>query len=220
MHVELRGILGQYNTTVSPPDGSGPLQVRLTIGVIDDRPAVVGVEIWGVDPSVVDRQLGARGRRRIKQTAIAPITATGVRLPLRKLLEKWIALQQQRARSVPELRFAAEVLQPGQPEAAATFAKLADRIDAIAARLPRRRRGHPPTLDLAHFKTVADLYDAALRSGSSHPRKDVAKAMHANESTAAKWIARCRTPEVGLLPPTSPGRSRGGEGVNDAPYKV
>ncbi|MGD0894559.1 MAG: hypothetical protein ABSA08_00830 [Acidimicrobiales bacterium] len=64
--MELRRVLGQSTETITARDGSRR-RLRLTYGLVDDRPQVVGVELWGADPQLVADELA--GRDAILDTA-------------------------------------------------------------------------------------------------------------------------------------------------------
>ena len=66
----------------------------------------------------------------------------------------------------------------------------------------------PPSVR-AHFAEVARIYSEALDGGDRSPRMRVVEQMGVSKSTAAKWIARCRTLKPPLLPRTTPGRAAG-----------
>ncbi|HWC35809.1 MAG TPA: hypothetical protein VG650_13410 [Mycobacteriales bacterium] len=55
-----------------------------------------------------------------------------------------------------------------------------------------------------HYREVADVYAAALQSGSKSPTAEVAKHFTVEKSSAAKKVARAR--QRGFLPPTTRGR--------------
>lgn len=58
------------------------------------------------------------------------------------------------------------------------------------------------------LREIADLYRAALASGSRSPTREVGERKHVARSTAARWIAKARS--KGFLGPSI--RGRGGEG--------
>lgn len=69
------------------------------------------------------------------------------------------------------------------------------------------RVGHGARLTDRDLKEVADLYRAAVASGSRSPTREVAERKHVARSTAARWVSRARG--KGFLGP--PIRGRGGE---------
>lgn len=80
-------------------------------------------------------------------------------------------------------------------------------LEAIPAQLevfqnPARRRRY----DDEHWTRVATVYDHAWATGSA-PTKAVAESFEVTRSTAAKWVAICRT--MDLLPPTEKTKPRG-----------
>jgi hypothetical protein len=69
----------------------------------------------------------------------------------------------------------------------------------------RTGRGRPPKYGLDHFEDVARVYRGAFARNRT-PTRGVARHFEVTESTAAKWVARCRA--LGLLPKTTRGRAR------------
>lgn len=69
------------------------------------------------------------------------------------------------------------------------------------------RPGRKPK-GLAHYRRVAEVYQAASEAGRP-PVNAVMREFGAKKGTAAKWIHLCRY-EYGLLPPTTRGRQRAG----------
>jgi hypothetical protein len=66
---------------------------------------------------------------------------------------------------------------------------------------PRRRKAD----DREHFEAVAAVYRAACsRPGRKRPTEAVKEQFSVSHSSATKWVHRAR--ELGLLPPTTPGR--------------
>ena len=63
---------------------------------------------------------------------------------------------------------------------------------------PKAKPGRPALYGPAHFVEVAAVYTGAHVEGK-HPTKAVADHFHVARSTAAKWVARCRSPKLGLL---------------------
>jgi hypothetical protein len=88
----------------------------------------------------------------------------------------------------------------------ARLAELAPEVEAaereraaLAGSPPlKARAGRPPMYGPDHFAKVAAVYTTAHRAGK-HPTKAVADHFHVARSTAAKWVARCRSPKLGLL---------------------
>jgi hypothetical protein len=70
-----------------------------------------------------------------------------------------------------------------------------------------RRQGRPPLYGMDHWRKVSVVYrkaDATNKKGT----RAVARHFGVTQSTAAHWVARCREPEIGLLPPTTRGKTR------------
>ncbi len=74
-----------------------------------------------------------------------------------------------------------------------------------------RRLGRP-IYSAEHWNKVAETYLERFRIGSPSPTADVAAHFNVSESTAAKWIARCRRPPLNLLPSTTQGKAKAKEG--------
>lgn len=73
----------------------------------------------------------------------------------------------------------------------------------------RRRPGRRPEWTTERLAAeIAPVYNAAWRRGE-HPTQAVASHNNISRSLAAKLVARCRRPDIGLLPPTNTGRARG-----------
>ena len=92
--MEAPEILGRSDFTYRPADGSGPWRVRLTMALVEGHPAVVGVEMFGVDPRHVVAELPNAPERVLARGSpplTAPISATDIRLPLGRLREEWSA---------------------------------------------------------------------------------------------------------------------------------
>jgi transposase len=128
----------------------------------------------------------------------APVTASALRgVPLGRLIDQTL-LEQTKA-----LRRWAREAGPIGREAD----HLRDRVAAAEASLGRGP-GRPPEYSEDHFRLVADAYTRSWKIGRP-PTQAVAAQHHVSHSTAAKWVARAR--EMGFLPPTKRGRSRGGQ---------
>jgi hypothetical protein len=68
--------------------------------------------------------------------------------------------------------------------------------------------GRGAALSDSDLREIADLYRAAIASGSRSPTRDVGERKHVARSTAARWVAQTRS--KGFLGPSI--RGRGGEG--------
>jgi len=76
----------------------------------------------------------------------------------------------------------------------------------VIASVNRGRGGRPPLYKPEHWSAVADIYRAAFADGRLTPTRAVAREFRVPQSTAAKWVARCR--DLGLLPLTTRGKAR------------
>lgn len=118
-----------------PDRDTGPYLLRLTFAVIDERPEVVGIEMWGQEPPTADRHTQW-------EAVAAPdgplrITSTAIRLPLDRL--------------------AAEAF-----ENLGIHVPLEPRP---LAKGPSSEVGRPPEYGDDHWRLVAGIYSAALRRG-------------------------------------------------------
>jgi hypothetical protein len=92
------------------------------------------------------------------------------------------------------------------PDGTSRFAMFSGAAEGIyEATLASTGRGASLTDD--DLKEIAEIYRAAIASGSRSPTHDVGERKHVARSTAARWIARARS--KGLLGPAI--RGRGGE---------
>ncbi len=178
-----------------PDSQSGPWFVRAHWADIDGTPACVGVELWkGVQPT--------EDRTRYRAIRGAPqegIGGTDLRsIPIGRVLEAlW---SQQREECTSMLARVAERAAAGGEEGTADFLRgFAARISTTSPAQVRR-----PWADRSHFDAVAQVYREALRDRRA-PTLAVAEHFTVSHSTAAKWARRAR--ELGLLSPTSRGRS-------------
>jgi hypothetical protein len=80
----------------------------------------------------------------------------------------------------------------------------------------QKRAGRRPYWNAERLAEVASVYDAAWQRGAD-PTKAVAEHVAVtwkgpiSRSLAAKQVARCRRIEIGLLPATQPGKTRGNQ---------
>jgi len=161
--------------------------VRLTVAVVDDRPAVVSVEVSSAgDPENIE-----------------PITTAAVRIPLDTLMKE--RLEDARAEKARAL---------SSPKGRAFSNWNARGVEALRAVLDtpeRGRGGRPRKYDDDHFEGVALIYKRALQDGLN-PTAEVRRVKSSglgspiSLSTAAKWVARARA--LGYLPPTEQGRAK------------
>ena len=184
-----------------PDPAAGPWALRLTFGVAEGRPAVVGVEIYAVDPAAI--AAAAQGWPKMPSQWFGdpvPVTTAGIRIPLAERLRLYLA----DARRSAEIRRDAATAPPWLT--LEEYRAQGERTLRALGRAPGSR-GRPPVLTLEHFQAVADVYSAASRAGRS-PVKAVAQEFKVPHSTAAHWVERARK-RFGLLPPTTPGKASG-----------
>lgn len=172
-----------------PDPQTGPFRLRLWFGTVDEKPAVVGVEMWGVDPVretppwFIDVDLPD-----------VPIGAEDIRLPLGRLRDDWVDKQRSYARASralwgdvpPELRLPQEVHE-------AAVQRFERRLGAP------KRVGRPPLSDELLGRVTA-IYNEAVTSGDRKPalrvKTDLEKAGLARADTPTKtvrgWIGQAR----------------------------
>lgn len=171
------------------PDAErGPYSLRLTSALIDGRPQIVGVELWGEDPANYpdsDRQA-----LPVPESETG-ITSVAIRLPLGELLARVLDDYSHDSGLIGKAASASDRLRASVETNQAT-------VDTAPV-----RRGRRPLYGVPHFARVARVYTDAMARGK-RPTAAVAAWASVNKSTAAKWVARARA--LGLLPPTSRGR--------------
>ncbi len=173
-----------------PDKADGPFALRLTFGLIDERPEVVGVELWAVEPPETVDPLYARPGFSPTE---APIRSADLRLPLRHLLEEW------KARRLVTADLAARAAaMSGRPDWWPAFQAEAIRTGHLVG---AKRKGRADAHGPEHWEAVADVY---LRSGTS----GVARTFLVSKGTAGKWVWIARH-EKQLLDPTEPGKMSG-----------
>lgn len=166
------------------PGNDGPWVLRLTYGLVDDRPEVVGVELWAVDPAEVD--MAGWPDLFLKPKLVAIHTET-IRLPLRRLLREWVA---GRIKTAIAAGGAASMPSGWRSEALATGRA----VDV-------RRKGRADAHGDDHWQTVAAVY---LDKGTV----GVARHFTVAKGTAAKWVSIARN-QKGYLAKTTRGKATG-----------
>jgi len=196
-NMETDEILG---TREFPPTPERPWAVRITVGMVDGKPAIVALELYAVDPAVI--ATAARGWPEIARSFVpatpTPITASGARLPLGSLLADYVASQRKSAATISH---APEFPERWRAQAERRMALLTE-PDGEGS----RPRGRPLLYDRAHYERVAATYLDALAAGLP-PTGSVASSFGASKATASKWLTKCRA--LGLLPPTTRGVATG-----------
>ena len=90
------------------------------------------------------------------------------------------------------------------PESRATLDRLGVTRSAFEEERPT---GRPRLYGRDHFEAVAAVYRQAHSTGK--PTQAVAEHFSVSSTTAAKWVARCRSPELKLLGAATPGKAGG-----------
>lgn len=172
-----------------PDRQRGPYSLRLTSDLIDGRPQIVGVELWGGDPA---KYPGSDRPALPVPESETGITSVAIRLPLGELLGRVLDEYSQESRIIAKATSASDGLR-------ASVETNQARVEASP--VPRGRR---PMYGVPHFARVARVYTDAMARGQ-RPTAAVAAWGSVNKSTAAKWVARARA--LRLLPPTTRGRA-------------
>ena len=172
-----------------PDPENGPYSLRLTVAVLDGRPQVVGVELWGVDPLTY-----VHGAEPLpapeSDTAITSSELRGLKLG--ELLKKFLDAFTRESDLILGASSATEGLKT-------SVAEHQSQVTGAPS-----RRGRRPTYGPPFFAQVAKVYTDAMAQGRP-PTSTVAEWGHVNKSTAAKWVARCR--DLHFLPKTTKGRA-------------
>ena len=177
---------------------AGKPDLVLHFAMIEGRPECVGIEVGArvSPPGSTDR------RWRLKDTAtiegpLRPISAADVRgLGLGE------EVRRARAKMIRDLR----IIESSGDLPKRWRAEARERL-ALVEKDGGRRPGRPRMYDAEHFRKVADFYREGATNGLT-PTRWVARKYGVSQSTAAKWVARARSPEYGFLPPTTRGRAR------------
>lgn len=188
----MMGLVDYWTQERGWPDQKGPLRMRLTFGLVDGRPEVVGMELWGVSPAEVwglTKREERKAGLQVNPKRPAAIHTETARVPLRRLLKEWRTSKTRAAeiakavKALPEPRRSA-VLPPAYvEEAIATAEKVA--------------HGH----DRSHWIGVTDAYlDGGLAA--------VMDLFDVSKGTAGKWVWIARHRE-NLLKKTSRGARSG-----------
>jgi hypothetical protein len=173
------------------PEDDPRYRLRLWVqrGGDGHSPAIVGVELWGVEPI-----------RRPWFESVVPlpdtpqrITADDIRLPLGWMLDTWVDRKRRLARATLETWPDA----PGQDKAVARY----------EAGLTGPRTGRPPQPE-SFLRRVAAVYQRAVEDGDRAPALAVARAIRHPDrpetetlpETARSWIKQAR--RRGYLAPT------------------
>lgn len=158
--------------------------LRVWIDTVNERPAIVGVELWGIEP-----QEFMWPEPFDKPLTEAPVRAADVRLPLGEFLDSYVKMHLGFATAGRKLWGE----RPGVEE----------KIQRFEAKFKTEPHGGRQRLTDEFLTMVAEVYLKAVRSGDRKPAVAVRKALEAvgrptSESNARTWIhqARKRLPEL------------------------
>jgi hypothetical protein len=172
---------GQLVERPWPDPVEGPFRLRLWVKQVEDRPAIVGVEMWGSAP------VGSTGPSGALFDGLpdTPITRKDINLALARLLDGWLVMMGSYARAARTVY--ADV--PGQEANVTQFEQ----------HLGIKHAGRPRLSD-EFLKTVADIYKQAVHEGDSGPALQVQLKLNAaTVETARGWIRQAR--KRGFLEP-------------------
>lgn len=191
---------GQASGIRWPDRRRGPWYVVAHWADVDGVPEAVGLELWKSVEPTADRQ-------RFQAIRGAPQEGIGGKdlrtIPVGQVLAAlWDQEVEDQSRATAGLAKASDdAVDEGEPDAADLLAEVA-RISSegtFRGPTPKRRRSN----DVGHFTEVATIYKTALQHRRP-PTAEVAEQLHVSYSTATKWARKAR--DLGLLPPTQPGR--------------
>lgn len=176
-------------TRLWPDDQHGPFRLRISFGAVDGREAVVGVEMWGIEPpsgnwSVLDAlpEFGAVNLDDIPDT---PILAADIRLRLGAILDAWVAQNLAHASAARKLWGDSANLQKFQ------------------GRFEDDRKGRPHLSD-DFLRRVETIYNEAVTAGDRRPAVRVQQELGARTaSTARSWIRQARRRGFDLPQPST-----------------
>lgn len=152
-----------------PDPEAGPYWLRLWVAELDGRPAVVRLEMWGVDVDP-DLRLEADRAYLLEGASVGgspdvAITSSTIRLPLDQMLQEAVLMDRARMRALQRMQPPEDW---SEDREAARQAALAEAV----SRLPKPRRGpHPLPDDL--LRRVADIYREAVSEARRDPAKVV-----------------------------------------------
>jgi hypothetical protein len=169
-----------------PDSKKGPYEVRLTFAILDGRQECIGVNV---------RSFPLLKTKRTSRWQPQPVSTSILRsIAVGRLVDE---IRDLMASETTPARYGARGELP------------AKEVEAIRFRWRAGvKGGRPPTYDVEHFVEVARIYNEANATNRT-PTRAVARYFDVPQSTAAKWVARCRDPRLGLLPLTSRGKARG-----------
>ena len=187
------------------PGGASGYKLRLSFAVLNGRPEVVGLEMWGADPRTQPDKWGRydpqKMRRRDNNFDVlveSPIFTSDLRgVALQSLTSAWVA----KTLKTAELILDDSAGAPASADWKRRVRKFQKELEATKPARPGRKPIYGPE----HFKKVAAVYRKAERERQP-PTKAVADWGKVNRSTANKWVGRARN-EFGLLPKTTQGKA-------------
>jgi hypothetical protein len=191
-----------------PDPRSGPWYVRAHWAEVDDRPECVGLELWkSVLP--ISPTDGDHTTVELQRDGVSGIAGSDLRgIPLASLLGALWAEYRRIDAQLAEI----ETTREDDPSARAASDRLFARrrrgqLRPFVESEPSRRasRVRRTSDDVEHFRRVTEVYIGALRQpGKRKPTHAVSEELKVSQSTATKWVARCR--DLGLLDRTTRGR--------------
>lgn len=180
-----------FSSSFRWPTKAGPYTVTVHFDEIDGRPECVGLEMWGKSTTTGGSVARFAPGGGSVESPVTPLTAEALRsVPLGRLVAEARRRQAGLADRLSRLGGAAGASGERSKE-------------VWAPRATRRR----PIYDAAHWREVARIYNEAWQAGDD-PTSAVARHYYVSKSAAAKWVAKARN-QMGLIPKTEKGRSRG-----------
>ncbi len=176
-----------------PDSELGPFRLRVWFDHVNGRPAVVGVEMWGVGPVSSPWELP------LPETPATVIGAEDIRLPLGRLLDAWVELHLSTAR-------AARKLYEDVPDQEA-------KVRAVEARFASPRPSGRKRLTDEFLQRVTEVYNAAISEGDRAPGLRVVEVLGpAAPDTARGWVRQARERGFDVVPPPNVKKRRRSDG--------
>jgi hypothetical protein len=184
-----------------PDQATGPLEVSVTVAIVDGAPEAIGLEMWSVDRANLPE---SRFGGAVEANAVGIRTRDHVRrLPLQRMVGSAVEAARGHAEAVRSLKGVSGGYLPEVAAAVMNRQETQDRAGRVLEATEPKRAGRKP-LPRSHYENVAGVYLAARRSGLD-PIQAVMEHWFVSKSQAAKWVYRCRRDPLNLLPPTTRG---------------
>lgn len=184
-----------------PDPVTGPWYLVAHWAEVAGYPECIGIEVWrGSVPAPRENRSFLRLKgQELKGLRSGDLKGIPVATVLSELWQVQRKQEEQRRVRVEAVIAEAEAVEADTRQLALLH-ELGERLPSVEKfQGPRRRNRN----DARHFEQVSIVYKHAVLN-RQHPTQAVQEHFIVSHSTAAKWVNRAR--ELGLLPPTTPGR--------------